>query len=524
MADTSLVQESLRFDSTDVPTELEIKAVQHLVSADLRDQFHLSVDSTGLLVNSEGKIFVPEGRLLRLRLFICAHQGIGAHAGVDVTLAWLQAKFWWPHMDVETRRLVAACSHCLKVKGGRVVPRPLLESRRAASPNEILHFDYSYVREASEGTPGGAKWVLVLMDGFSRFVELIPTEKDDAETAITALMDWFKRFGVVKYWVSDRGTHFTALVMDALRKQLGAQHHFTAVYAAWSNGRIERVNRKLREMLSAMMLESGMPPEKWPQVLPLVNAALNATPTESLAGHSPMKVFTGRDPGTPLDVVFKPEGPAVVKATDVRVRCQEHVQALAEELQGVCKQVVEVPARKAPRLAAEKPVDFGVGDFVLVARPDAKLKDKTKPLWRGPAVVTALVNDGVFSVKDIVTGQVRDMHIRFLKRYADSSLTLTDEVKDLAALGDDGFTIDHIQDHTWEGDVLKLLVCWEGFEDGDPSWEVAQRLFEDAPTIVKKYVKTILPESERIRVLTALRMTKEKAAKQPRKAHGRSRK
>ena len=206
-----------------------------------------------------------------------------------------------------------------------------------------------------------------------------------------------------------------------------------------------------------------------------------------------MKVFTGRDPGTPLDVVFKPEGPAVVKATDVRVRCQEHVQALAEELQGVCKQVVGVPARKAPRLAAEKPVDFGVGDFVLVARPDAKLKDKTKPLWRGPAVVTALVNDGVFSVKDIVTGQVRDMHIRFLKRYADSSLTLTDEVKNLAALGDDGFTIDHIQVHTWEGDVLKLLVCWDGFVDGDPSWEVAQRLFEDASMIVKKYAKTILP-------------------------------
>ena len=155
LSDTSLVQESLRFDCTDVPTELEIKGAQHSVQTEVSRQHNLMVDSAGMLVTSGGKIYVPEERLLRLRLFICAHQGVGAHAGVDVTLNWLQQKFWWPHMDVEVRRLLAACSHCLKVKGGRVVPRPLLGSKRAAAPNEILHFDYSYIREASAGTPVG---------------------------------------------------------------------------------------------------------------------------------------------------------------------------------------------------------------------------------------------------------------------------------------------------------------------------------------------------------------------------------
>ena len=117
VSDTSLVQESLRFDCTDVPTELEIKGAQHSVQTEVSRQHNLMVDSAGMLVTSGGKIYVPEERLLRLRLFICAHQGVGAHAGVDVTLNWLQQKFWWPHMDVEVRRLIAACSHCLKVKG-----------------------------------------------------------------------------------------------------------------------------------------------------------------------------------------------------------------------------------------------------------------------------------------------------------------------------------------------------------------------------------------------------------------------
>ena len=116
------------------------------------------------------------------------------------------------------------------------------------------------------------------------------------------------------------------------------------------------------------------------------------------------------------------------------------------------------------------------------------------------------------------------MHARFLKRYADSSLKVTDEVADLAALGDDGFAIDHIRKHTWDGDVLKMHVSWEGFEDGDPSWEPAAKLLEDAPVVVNKYVKTIEPDKERAKVVAALEASRAKKPKQPGKTRGRSRK
>jgi hypothetical protein len=199
VVETQLLQDSLRFDCTDIPTELELCQAQKSISEADRISMGLHANSDGLLLNKDDKIFVPDTRALRLRMFIGTHQGIGGHAAVDVSLSWLRQRFWWPSMESDVRQAVAACSFCLKVKGGRVVPRPLLATKRATKVNEVIHFDYAYVRDTTEGTPGGYKYVLVLLDGFSKFVELVPAVTDDAQTVVIALLDWFKRFGVVNF-------------------------------------------------------------------------------------------------------------------------------------------------------------------------------------------------------------------------------------------------------------------------------------------------------------------------------------
>jgi transposase InsO family protein len=497
----------------DIPTELELRQAQAAISQVDRTSLSLNTNADGLLVNKDDRIFVPDSRALRLRLFIGTHQGVGGHAAVDVSLAWLRARFWWPTMEADVRAAVAACSFCLKVKGGRVVPRPLLATKRATRVNEVIHFDYTYVRDTTEGTPGGYKYVLVLMDGFSKFVELVPAVTDDAQTVVNALLDWFKRFGVVNFWVSDRGTHFTAAVMAGLRTALGAHHHFTATYAAWSNGQVERVNRKLRETLSAMRMEAGLTEDQWPRLLPLVNAALNRTPTETLAGHCPMQVFVGRDPGPPLDVMFRPDVPQVVDLRDVREKCEQHVIELSGMLDSIWTQVSAKAPRKRGAPPGTRVVDFSVGEYVLVARPDAKLKDKTKPLWYGPALVTGQINERVFNVKDVSSGHEKEMHAQYLKRYADKDLTLTDEVLDFAAIGGDGFVIDYVREHRWIKGKVELLVCWEGFPDGEPTWESMNSILEDAPTTVNTYVKSIVPEEERRRVASEVTRLKKRSKK-----------
>ena len=69
-------------------------------------------------------------------------------------------------------------------------------------PGEVLHFDYLYVGDSSplgkdELDEGDAfKFILVMMDGFSNFVRLEPTESCTAASNAKHLLRWCKTLGV----------------------------------------------------------------------------------------------------------------------------------------------------------------------------------------------------------------------------------------------------------------------------------------------------------------------------------------
>ncbi|GMF44649.1 unnamed protein product [Phytophthora fragariaefolia] len=73
------------------------------------------------------------------------------------------------------------------------IPRPYGKTLKATKPNELLHFDFLTMIEDD----GNAKYVLVLNDKLSGYVELIACSHAGADQAYHGLMDWFKRLGIV---------------------------------------------------------------------------------------------------------------------------------------------------------------------------------------------------------------------------------------------------------------------------------------------------------------------------------------
>lgn len=63
---------------------------------------------------------------------------------------------------------MSECLHRMATASGKV-PRPLGETLRAAKQNKLLHFDFLTMAEGE----GGVKYVLVLKDNMSGFVELV---------------------------------------------------------------------------------------------------------------------------------------------------------------------------------------------------------------------------------------------------------------------------------------------------------------------------------------------------------------
>merc|ERR1712164_189410 len=124
------------------------------------------------------------------------------------------------------------CLLCLQTKNGGIIPRPLGRTIQGEAPNQVLHFDYFFVSEAENNWT----YVLVLKDGLSHFVELVGSRSTSSEVVVDALLDWFKRFGIVPTLVSDRGSYFLNSVVENLTRRLQINYHFVTAYCPWANG------------------------------------------------------------------------------------------------------------------------------------------------------------------------------------------------------------------------------------------------------------------------------------------------
>eukprot|EP00171_Calliarthron_tuberculosum_P021340 IDg21340t1 len=194
--------------------------------------------SQGLLKSSKDVVWIPESdTLLKMRIMIAAHTGLAGHRGWRTTKASISSCFYWKKMDED------------------------VESER------------------------GMCYTLIIKDDLSGYVWLVPTESTDAKIVANTLLTWFSSFGVVRNWVSDRGSHFKNELIRILKESLQGHHHFTLAYCPWSNGTVEVVCRELLRALRALLSEFKLSAKRWPSVFPLVQSALNSSILPRLGGR-----------------------------------------------------------------------------------------------------------------------------------------------------------------------------------------------------------------------------------------------
>ena len=94
--------------------------------------------------------------------------------------------------------------------------------------------------------------------------------------------------------------------MDALKKKLGAHHHFTTPYCPWANGTVEVVNRSILRTVKTLLSEMKLHFDEWPSLLLQVQSALNHLPADRLGGVTPSHAMTKLDDATPLTIFMHP--------------------------------------------------------------------------------------------------------------------------------------------------------------------------------------------------------------------------
>ena len=100
----------------------------------------------------------------------------------------------------------------------------------------------------------------------------------------------FKLHGLAKVIVSNRDPKFTSNFWKGLFAYLGTKPNFNTAYHPQIDGKSERVNQVLEDMLCMYMMDK---PTKWEDYLHLVEFAYNNGQQASL-GMSPYEALYGR--------------------------------------------------------------------------------------------------------------------------------------------------------------------------------------------------------------------------------------
>ena len=99
----------------------------------------------------------------------------------------------------------------------------------------------------------------------------------------------------------------------------------------------------------------------------------------------------------------------------------------------------------------------------------------------------------VYGVQNIVSGEVRDVHVARLRFYSDSALEVTSDLKEVfqQTFNQGEFEMQALlnigESHDGSGHIVR--VRWSGFDEEEDTWEPLKTLWEDTPQFVRQQLR-----------------------------------
>ena len=261
----------------------EIENIKEEVLRDISWKF---IVENGIVKTKEGKIWIPEVR--RKEMIKEIHSAL-SHAGFEKTISYIRCNYDMKNMKEIIRQTVRHCEACQKVK---TVTTATKEETIKLSANEPFEKIYIDICGPLKETFRKKKYILAIIDQFSRYIVLSAIARQDEETIKNTIMNaWVLRFGAPREIHTDCGKVFQSETILQMAKSLGTIVQLSSPYHHNTNGIIERQFRTIREYINASLKERTN--TDWAEILPEIEFTLNATTQKSI-GRSPAEIVFGR--------------------------------------------------------------------------------------------------------------------------------------------------------------------------------------------------------------------------------------
>ena len=405
----------------------------------------LYVGKDGILTNKiqmhngiEYAIVIPANYICKMMDY--AHHNIhNHHLNWQNTFNILHGYYWWTTMRRDIRIFVKRCLLCA-FANGTLTARAPMSIRTFVLPRESLFADFLELQIHSH-----KYHVLVMIDYCSGWTCLIPTNTNDAYTAVDLILRrWIPLHGQFKYFDSDRGAGFIGRVLRILLWAFETDVQYVEANHHRGIGKVERTIRMVQSAFRKLNLQlnQSITDEKDSEhvfnilqtVLPHMQAAINQRRPRFTTFSPNMLMFGTRIKDiSNMDIILK-RLKEIYKDTKnygtTTVNEYDYIQNLLKEIGKMYKlfhsdwqnYVWQTKAyyNRKHKVTKKKRIrnnrEFKVGTKVLYFIGDRKIPNrKWVRKYTGPWIITYKITDGTVIISDKATNNQKRVTIDRLK-------------------------------------------------------------------------------------------------------------
>ena len=333
------------------------------------------------------------------------------HFGRTRTLNKIRQDYFWVNYRQDVTDWVRSCVKCQQRKGSPRKRKAALQPSAVGVPLQRVAMDIMGPLPVSER---GNRYVLVVMDYFTKWAEAFPLPNQEAESIAEVFVTQFVcRYGVPSQIHTDRGKNFDSLLMRAICKLLEIDKTLTSSYRPQSDGLVERMNRTIEDILSKYVQYDQ---RDWDKNLPFALMAYRAC-TQETTELTPNMLMFGRE--VPLPLYFVAGRPPGSEGESLHGEYALKVRERLEVAFEIARESSHVAQQRQKRYYDEKVCGqpYRVGEKVWVHNPARTkgISPKFQRKWQGPCVILEKISDANYIIKKPRARNTEVIHFDRLK-------------------------------------------------------------------------------------------------------------
>uniref|UniRef100_A0A6V7LHY6 RNA-directed DNA polymerase n=1 Tax=Bracon brevicornis TaxID=1563983 RepID=A0A6V7LHY6_9HYME len=332
--------------------------------------------------NDHWCLIIPEA--LQEPLIKAEHERLG-HCGVYKTYNHLRKFYYWRNMNRAIKKYVRECDLCQRVKHLGQAAEGVYEHVYSEMPNDLVTVDFYGPLPRSIG---GLQYIFVVVDAFSKYVQLYAIKRANTETVLRKLINnYFKEIGKPKRILSDNGTQFTSVNWRTTLEKEKVKVIYSSIRHPQSNP-TERIMRELGKFFRIYCSEQHT---RWGKHVKHIQELLNVT-THSSTGYTPYELHFGREPDEKIrELIEFPK--------NMPISHELKLTLAKENLSKSFKQ-------RQKQQKSKSKIVYEIGDKVLLLVPHLssntdRVTHKFFHLYEGPYVITQSKGPNAFVLSHI---------------------------------------------------------------------------------------------------------------------------